>query len=118
MLDDLLGAMERAIHEVEKRTDRRVQILHHNDSDGLSSGAILTRVFERKGFAVERVCLEKPYPVVLEQIFDADDRLIVLTDFAGRIAPLISDLNRGRNLVLILDHHKAELTDGPSGTPP
>jgi hypothetical protein len=48
--------------------------------------------------------------VVLERIFDADDRLIVLTDFAGRIAPLISDLNRGRNLVLILDHHKAELT--------
>jgi len=30
-----------------------------------------------------------------------------LTDFAGRIAPLISDLNQGRNLTLILDHHKA-----------
>jgi len=40
--------------------------------------------------------------------------LIVLTDFAGRIAPLISDLNRGRNLVLILDHHKAEAIDDES----
>jgi hypothetical protein len=109
VLDGLVSAMKRAIMEVENRPGRSVQILHHNDSDGLSSGAVLTRAFERKGFAVERVCLEKPYPAVLERIFAADDRLIVLTDFAGRIAPLISELNRGRNLVLILDHHKAEL---------
>jgi single-stranded-DNA-specific exonuclease len=109
VLEDLLVAMQRAIAEVEDRADRKVQILHHNDSDGLSSGAVLTRAFERKGFAVERVCLEKPYPAVLERIFAANDHLIVLTDFAGRIAPLISDLNRGRNLVLILDHHKAAL---------
>ena len=40
--------------------------------------------------------------------------MIVLTDFAGRIAPLISELNRGRNLVLILDHHKAEAIDDES----
>lgn len=106
--------MNRAVHEVENRADQRVKILHHNDSDGLSSGAVLTRAFERKGYVVERVCLEKPYPMVLEKIFEADDSLIILTDFAGRIAPLISDLNRGRNLVLILDHHKAELATDPA----
>ena len=108
MLADLIAAMEDAISEVDRWPDRSVQILHHNDADGLSSGAILTRAFERKGFDVHRVCLEKPYPAVLEEVFNDTDRLIVLTDFAGRIAPLISDLNRGRNLVLILDHHKAE----------
>lgn len=113
MLDDLLAGMRRALAEVEELSDRRVQVLHHNDSDGLSSGAILTRAFERKAFRVERVCLEKPYPVVLERVFASSDRLIVLTDFAGRIAPLISELNRGRNLVLILDHHKAELATDP-----
>jgi hypothetical protein len=109
MLGDLIAAMEVAVAEVDRRSDRRVQILHHNDADGLSSGAILTRAFERKGFETNRICLEKPYPVVLERVFDQKDRLIVLTDFAGRIAPMISDFNRGRNLVLILDHHKAEL---------
>lgn len=113
MLDDLIAAMQRAQIEVERLLDRRVQILHHNDSDGLASGAILTRAFERKGFSVERVCLEKPYPAVLDRVFAASGRLIVLTDFAGRIAPLISELNRGRNLVLILDHHKAELPTDP-----
>ena len=108
-MHDLIAAMERAVVGVDEWPDRRVQILHHNDADGLSSGAILTRAFERRGFEVRRVCLEKPYPVVLERIFEQRDRLIVLTDFAGRIAPLVSDLNNGRNLVLILDHHKAEL---------
>lgn len=108
MLHDLVAAMERAVLEVNAWPEREVQILHHNDADGLSSGAILTRAFERNGFAVGRVCLEKPYPVVLERIFEQKGRLIVLTDFAGRIAPMISDLNCGRNLVLILDHHKAE----------
>ena len=103
--------MDRAIEDIERGADRQVEVLHHNDADGLSSGAILTRAFERKGFLVNRVCLEKPYPAVLERIFEDRDRMIILTDFAGRIAPLISDLNRGRNLVLILDHHKAEAID-------
>ena len=108
MLGDLIAAMEVAVAEIDRWSDKRVQILHHNDADGLSSGAILTRAFERKGFEVHRVCLEKPYPAVLEKVLEEKDRLVVLTDFAGRIAQLISDLNRGRNLVLILDHHKAE----------
>ena len=108
MFGDLIAAMEVAIAEIDRWPEKKVQILHHNDADGLSSGAILTRAFERQDFDVHRVCLEKPYPVVLEKVFESKDRLIVLTDFAGRIAPLISDLNRGRNLVLILDHHKAE----------
>jgi len=109
VMQGLIAAMERAVVEIDEWPDRSVQILHHNDADGLSSGAILTRAFERRGFAVHRVCLEKPYPVVLERIFEQPEQLIVLTDFAGRIAPLISDLNRGRNLVLILDHHSSEL---------
>jgi hypothetical protein len=109
MLGDLLAAMKVAIAEIGAQRFRSVQILHHNDADGLTSGAILMRAFERQGLEVCRICLEKPYPVVLEHVFETSDDLIVLTDFAGRIAPLISNLNRGRNLVLILDHHKAEL---------
>ena len=77
MIEDLVAAMEAAIGEVDRWPDRRVQILHHNDADGLSSGAILTRAFERRGFESQRVCLEKPYPAVLEKIFDAEGRLIL-----------------------------------------
>jgi len=107
MLPELMTAMAAAADHIRKWPGKTVQLLHHNDADGLTAGAILIRAFERAGFAVERYCLEKPYPVVLEKVFKQTDRLIVFADFAGRIAPLISDLNQSRNLVVILDHHKA-----------
>ncbi len=108
MPDILIDAMERAIREVGKMPEKVVQIFHHNDSDGLTSGAILTRAFERQGFEVRRFCLEKPYPAVLARVYEQEGAILVFADFAGRIAPLLSDLNRGRNLTLILDHHVAE----------
>ncbi len=108
MVDNWYAAMEAAIRELREWPDKTVQLFHHNDSDGLSSGAILTCALEREGFRVRRFCLEKPYPAVLRKVFEQEGKLLIFADFAGRIAPLISELNRGRNLTLILDHHVAE----------
>jgi hypothetical protein len=105
--------MENAISEVKQWPQKRVHIFHHNDSDGLSSGAILTRAFGRAGFEVNRFCLEKPYPALLQKVYQKQGALIVFADFAGRIAPMLSELNRGRNLTLILDHHVAEPATDP-----
>jgi single-stranded-DNA-specific exonuclease len=108
MVNTVIEAMEQAILEVKKLPDKKVQIFHHNDSDGMTSGAILTRAFDRLGFTVRRYCLEKPYPAVLKKVYEQEGKLLVFADFAGRIAPFLSDLNKGRNLTLILDHHVAE----------
>ncbi len=113
MIDDLVDAMKKAIGEMRAWPDQAVHLFHHNDSDGLSSAAILTRAFEREGCAVRRLCLEKPYPQVLEKIYAGAGRILVFADFAGRIAPLLSRLNGGRNLTLILDHHVAEAATDP-----
>ncbi len=101
-------ATERAIGELKGWPKRTVQIFHHNDADGLCSGAILTRAFERLHYGVRRFCLEKPYPAVLEEVYKQEGEILVFADFAGRIAPMLSGLNKGRNLTLILDHHVAE----------
>ena len=113
MFNELIKAMEKAIQELKQWPDKAVQIFHHNDSDGLSSGAILTKAFEREGFDVRRFCLEKPYPEVLRRIYEQQGRILIFADFAGRIAPMLSELNRGRNLTLILDHHVAEPSTDP-----
>jgi hypothetical protein len=105
--------MQKAVQEVTQWPRREVQLFHHNDSDGLSSGAILTRAFERAGFAIKRHCLEKPYPALLQKVYAQEGGIIVFADFAGRIAPILSDLNRGRNLTLILDHHVAQASTDP-----
>jgi single-stranded-DNA-specific exonuclease len=108
MLNNLIEAMEHAIREIKEWPENTIQIFHHNDSDGLTSGAILTRAFERQGYIIKRFCLEKPYPAVLRKVYQQEGGIIVFADFAGRIAPLLSELNKGRNLTLILDHHTAE----------
>ena len=113
MLNILIDAMEHAIQDLKQWPDRAVQVFHHNDSDGLTSGAILTRAFERQGFKVQRFCLEKPYPAVLKKVYEQEGRILIFADFAGRIAPLLSELNKGRNLTLILDHHVAEASTDP-----
>jgi single-stranded-DNA-specific exonuclease len=113
MLDNWVQAMERAIRELKAWPQKTIQVFHHNDSDGLSSGAILTRALEREGYEVQRFCLEKPYPAVLRKVYEQQGKIIIFADFAGRIAPLISDLNKGRNLTLILDHHVAEASTDP-----
>jgi len=113
MLNHWFDAMEKAIREIKQSPEESVQVFHHNDADGITSGAILTRAFERQGYKVQRFSLEKPYPAVLKKIFEQEGRIIVFADFAGRIAPMISDLNKGRNLTLILDHHVAEASTDP-----
>jgi hypothetical protein len=105
--------MEDAIREMKNWPEKTIQVFHHNDSDGLSSGAILTRALERQGYTVRRFCLEKPYPAVLRKVYQQEGGIIIFADFAGRIAPMLSKLNRGRNLTLILDHHVAEASSDP-----
>lgn len=113
MLNIIIDAMEHAIREVKQWPEKTVQVFHHNDSDGLCSGAILTRAFERQGFKVQRFCLEKPYPAVLRKVYEQKGSILIFADFAGRIAPMLSELNKGRNLTLILDHHVAEASTDP-----
>ncbi len=105
-LQESLGPISRAGQEV--------LLFHHNDTDGLASGAILLTAFSRAGYTVSRYSLEKPYPELLDIVFSRNSgKLIVFADFAGKIAPLIAQKNHGQNLVVILDHHPAE----PSGDP-
>ena len=113
MREQLIEDMQKAVEEITHWPRKKVQIFHHNDSDGLSSGAILTRTFERAGFEIKRFCLEKPYPALLQKVYEQEGGIIVFADFAGRIAPILSDLNQGRNLTLILDHHVAEVSTDP-----
>jgi len=69
MTIQLINAMTAAIDDMKKWPAKTVQLFHHNDADGLSSGAILKAAFERQGYSVRRFSLEKPYPKVLEKVF-------------------------------------------------
>jgi len=115
MLKKLIQAIDEAVivlkKELQNMKTPEVTLFHHNDTDGLSSGTILLNAFKRTGCKVNRFSLEKTYPQVLEKIFSKKDQVIIFTDFAGKIAPIISRKNNKKNLVIILDHHPAEKTE-------
>jgi single-stranded-DNA-specific exonuclease len=113
MRDELIRAMEHGVKALMDMGEKSVQLYHHNDADGITSGAILSCALERQGFSVARYSLEKPYPVALERIYEQEGKILIFADFAGRIAPLLSELNQGRNLTIILDHHVAEPSMDP-----
>ncbi|MCL2294081.1 MAG: hypothetical protein FWC36_04360 [Spirochaetes bacterium] len=108
-LEQYLESIREGIKKLKEYSAKELILLHHNDSDGITSGAILLKAFQRAGYNVKRFSLEKPYPALLEKLFEQNAwKIIVFADFAAKIAPLISRLNKGKNLVIILDHHKAE----------
>ena len=114
MINDLILKIEETIRAIRSKSPSEIKLFHHNDTDGLCSGTILLNAFEQTGHKVSRFSLEKPYPRVLEKIFTEKDQLIIFADFAGKIAPIISEMNKGRNMVIIIDHHPAEKTEDES----
>ena len=114
MIDDLILKIEDTIKAFRKNSQKEIKLFHHNDTDGLCSGTILLNAFRQTGYSVSRFSLEKPYPQVLEKIFSEENHVIVFADFAGKIAPIISKMNNGKNMVIIIDHHPPEPVDDES----
>ena len=109
ILETYFADVDKAVAVMKNYPSKEIVLLHHNDTDGLTSGAVLYQAFLAEGYKVQRFSLEKPYPKVLEKLFAENaGKIIVFADFAGKIAPLICQLNKDRNLVILLDHHKAE----------
>jgi len=94
-----------AIAELKASKSKDVTLVHHDDADGLCSAAITKTALEREGFQVKPFCLEKIYPEVVEDLHNRKNEIIVYSDIGSAHADFISNVNAGRNLAIILDHH-------------
>lgn len=103
-----------AISELRKMKTKEVILVHHDDADGLSSGALTKTALEREDFKVKTFCLEKIYPEVVEDVHKSKDETIFYSDIGSAHADYISEVNSGKNLTIILDHHH----DPPKATDP
>ncbi len=88
---------------------KEVVLLHHNDTDGLSSAAILVRALDRENIRVRRVCLEKPYPEVVSWLIAESanpNTVVMVVDFGSGMIPLLNTLaSRHNQSIAVLDHH-------------
>jgi len=94
-----------AISELKKKKPTEVTVIHHDDADGLCSCAITKTALEREGFGVKTFCLEKIYPEVVEDVHKPKGQTIFYSDIGSAHADFISEVNSGKNLTIILDHH-------------
>lgn len=94
-----------AISELKKTKPKEITLVYHDDADGLCSGAITKAALEREGYGVKSFCLEKIYPEVVEDVHKGEGRTIFYSDIGSAHADFISEVNSGRNLTIILDHH-------------
>jgi len=102
--------------KIRNLTIKEAIILHHNDTDGLSSGAIAYKALMRQGFKVHRYCLEKPYPEIVKKLFLSKQisagGLIVLSDFGSGMLDDLRAFNKGIYFTLVLDHHGITGSEG------
>ena len=111
--DKFLDEIKRVAAKISDTYAHKSCILfHHNDADGIASGAILSTLFGRMGMRVARYCLEKPFPIVIKRALEErDEPLIVITDFGSGMISLIESLAPANSQILFLDHHQLEKWD-------
>ena len=103
-----------ALERLRSLRPEEVVVVHHDDADGLCSGAVVKAVLERMGHRPKLVCLEKLFPKAVELLHSGEGKAIFYCDIGSPHADMISEVNKGRNLTIILDHHDPVPTEDPS----
>lgn len=102
---DFMRSVEEAASYLKTLSFEKTTIVHHNDTDGIASGALLKGALQRKGFQTENIPLERIHSSFLPKIHTSDRKLIFYADFGGQSANLISKNILKGSSVIILDHH-------------
>ena len=108
--------IEKVLKESEEYAKRllevdadKVIIVHHDDADGVTAGALLKLALEGR-FSTHTICLEKTYPQIVRKLQAQGREPIIYVDLGGPHVPLISKLNELRRTIIIVDHHDLELS--------
>jgi single-stranded-DNA-specific exonuclease len=111
-LTNLTSNCQKIVEKFNSINPDNILLLHHNDCDGLTSGTILSKAFERQHIKVHRYCLEKPYPIVLKDLFNdpwiSPKSAIFLVDFGAGMFSTLSKLNVKNAPIFVIDHHRPE----------
>ena len=88
-------------------------VLHHDEADGLCSGALTKSALEMLGLQTRLICLDKLYPEVVKEIESGPRRVIAYSDIGSGHAEWLSEHNKAKNLILAIDHHDTTDTRDP-----
>ncbi len=104
---NFMEVIEEAAQRLNRLPFRRAALVHHNDTDGIASGAILKTALDRRGFETENIPIERIHPLILPRIHTPERNLIFYEDLGAQSVDLISKHTRQGALTVVLDHHPA-----------
>jgi len=94
---------------LEKIQDKRIHLVSHYDTDGITSAAILSKTLKR---------LNKQFSIkIIKQLnedeirFFPEDRIIILLDLGSNN---LDELSKLKNEIFVIDHHEIDNTKIPS----
>jgi single-stranded-DNA-specific exonuclease len=103
--EKFMEAQKGAVAYLKSFPHRGAAIVHHNDTDGIASGAILREALRREGYRTENLPIERVHPAFLPRIHTRERKIILYADLGSQAGSLISEQVREGTGVIILDHH-------------
>jgi single-stranded-DNA-specific exonuclease len=88
--------------------------VHHDEADGLCSGALVKVALERLGLKTSQICLDKLYPEVVQDVEAGPRRVVAYADIGSGHVEWLSKWNKSNNIILALDHHDTVEVADPS----
>ncbi len=89
-------------------------VIHHDEADGLCSGALTKVSLEKLGLPTRLICVDKLYPEIVRDVEGGPQRVVVYADIGSGHVEWLSRFNRSNNLILALDHHDTTEVNDPS----
>ena len=103
--EKFMEAQKGAVAYLKSFPHREAAIVHHNDTDGIASGAILKEALRREGYRTENIPIERVHPAFLLRIHTKERKIILYADLGSQAGSFISGRVREGTGVIILDHH-------------
>ena len=112
-LSSFQNRLARAKDAVAQSDLKTALVIHHDEADGLCSGALTKSALETLGLQTRLICLDKLYPEVVKEIESGPQRVIAYSDIGSGHVEWLVKYNNTKNLILALDHHDTTDTGDP-----
>ncbi|HVH16211.1 MAG TPA: hypothetical protein VNA15_10910, partial [Candidatus Angelobacter sp.] len=112
-LSSFQNRLTRAKDAVARSDFKTALVIHHDEADGLCSGALTKSTLETLGLETRLICLDKLYPEVVKEVESGPRRVIAYSDIGSGHVDWLSNYNKTKNLILTLDHHDTTDTGDP-----
>ena len=113
-LNSFQERLAKAKSAIENSGFEEALVLHHDEADGLCSGALTKIALEKIGLKTRLICLDKLYPEVVRDIQSGPRRVVAYSDIGSGHIDWLSKWNKSKSLILTLDHHDTKEIADPS----